>query len=57
MVSTACGAECVDVMTSAAHCGDCGMACMATELCEQGMCVPDPTPPADAGTDGGTDGG
>lgn len=33
-----CGAACVDVSSSAQHCGTCGVACAAGEVCEAGLC-------------------
>lgn len=36
---TACDAECVDVSTSASHCGACGVACADGESCAEGECV------------------
>ncbi len=34
-----CGAACVDVQTTAAHCGRCGNACAAGQSCTAGACV------------------
>lgn len=42
---TACGGDCVDVETNAAHCGGCDLACSGT--CTMGVC---------SSTDGSTDG-
>lgn len=35
----ACGGGCVDTQTSLAHCGRCGNACGAAELCRAGACT------------------
>jgi hypothetical protein len=35
-----CGGACLDVANDRAHCGACGRACAAAELCVQGTCVP-----------------
>lgn len=35
-----CGESCVDVETSAEHCGACGSACGAEEACREGVCAP-----------------
>ncbi len=34
-----CGSACVDLTTNSAHCGSCGKACGATQLCDRGTCV------------------
>ena len=36
---TACGGDCVSLLVSAAHCGRCGNACTATEVCRGGVCA------------------
>ncbi|MEM9074209.1 MAG: MXAN_6577-like cysteine-rich protein, partial [Myxococcota bacterium] len=35
---TRCGAACVDVTTDRNHCGGCGMACAAGDVCTLGVC-------------------
>ncbi|MCZ7682509.1 MAG: hypothetical protein M5U28_28425 [Sandaracinaceae bacterium] len=35
---TACDGECVDIETSLEHCGGCGNACAATDVCRAGEC-------------------
>jgi hypothetical protein len=35
-----CGGECVDTMTSAAHCGGCNLPCQLSEECLAGECGP-----------------
>jgi hypothetical protein len=35
---TSCGGGCVDTRTSAAHCGGCGRACRADQICSGGSC-------------------
>ncbi len=35
---TACGASCVDLNTSAAHCGNCETACSSGQVCDGGEC-------------------
>lgn len=35
---THCGAECVDLGSSSAHCGACGHACLASQKCISGQC-------------------
>ncbi len=35
---TLCGAECVDLLTSADHCGECNAVCLAPQTCSQGSC-------------------
>jgi hypothetical protein len=34
-----CGGVCVDTTSNPAHCGSCGHACAATEVCNEGACV------------------
>lgn len=41
---TYCGGTCVDVTTSAAHCGACGNACASGERCVGGSCTSSCTP-------------
>jgi hypothetical protein len=42
----ACGGECVDLASDAAHCGACDKACAAGEQCASGACFsPDPCAP------------
>ncbi|HJL15126.1 MAG TPA: glycine-rich protein, partial [Sandaracinaceae bacterium LLY-WYZ-13_1] len=36
---TTCDGSCVDTSTDSAHCGGCGMACGAMEVCEAGVCT------------------
>ena len=36
---TACGGQCVDTRASAQHCGACGMACAAGQVCVNGACM------------------
>lgn len=36
---TLCSGSCIDTQTNAAHCGACGVACGAGEVCEGGACV------------------
>jgi hypothetical protein len=36
----ACAGACVDPAGSAAHCGACGRACLADQLCFRGVCMP-----------------
>jgi 5'-nucleotidase len=36
---TSCAGDCVDVDTSSAHCGACGNACAAGEVCADGACA------------------
>src|SRR5687768_5624199 len=36
---TRCGSVCVSVATSSEHCGACGAACGAGEVCSSGDCV------------------
>ena len=38
---TCCEEQCVDLEQDAAHCGSCGAACGANEVCEEGLCVCD----------------
>lgn len=38
---TPCGLDCVDLNASPAHCGDCGQACAAGEVCALGTCGTD----------------
>jgi hypothetical protein len=33
-----CGGECVDLATDPQHCGECGYACTASEVCSAGSC-------------------
>lgn len=40
--ATLCEGECVDVDTSVAHCGGCGIACPAGEACVDGSCLGPP---------------
>lgn len=40
---TSCGGTCVDRRTSTAHCGVCGNACRAGEICFEGACTCGPT--------------
>jgi hypothetical protein len=40
----ACGSACADLQTSEAHCGACGTACTASQLCDAGVCVAGPPP-------------
>ncbi|MBI5514103.1 MAG: hypothetical protein HY909_10070 [Deltaproteobacteria bacterium] len=42
---TLCGGECVDTASSATHCGACGRACAAGELCSEGACQSACAPP------------
>jgi streptogramin lyase len=37
--STICGTVCVNLQTESRHCGTCGRACAANELCQAGACV------------------
>jgi hypothetical protein len=46
----ACGAECVDTQTDAAHCGSCKNACAVDAICEEGACVA--CPAGNIGCDG-----
>jgi alpha-tubulin suppressor-like RCC1 family protein len=39
-VGTACDGVCRDLATDLAHCGACGRACGAGELCDEGACAP-----------------
>lgn len=43
--ATACGAECVDLLTSDAHCGACGRTCSGGAACSQGECLAVCAPP------------
>ena len=36
---TLCGDACVDIVTNAAHCGQCGTACSAEQVCSAGSCA------------------
>jgi len=36
---TACGDSCIDLQRDSAHCGACGVACIANESCDEGRCV------------------
>ena len=38
--TTDCANYCADLMTSMVHCGACGVACAAGELCVNGVCTP-----------------
>ena len=40
---SACGESCVDLASERAHCGACGVACAAGQLCAEGACVAAPT--------------
>src|SRR5436190_18712029 len=46
---SACGGTCVDLQTTADHCGSCERACTSGALCAQGACV---VPPMDCRRDG-----
>jgi hypothetical protein len=35
----ACGAECIDIMTDISNCGDCGISCGSSQMCQQGVCL------------------
>lgn len=37
--TTLCGPTCVDTLTSAAHCGGCGLTCDGGEVCADGACA------------------
>lgn len=37
-LGTTCGGTCVDVETNVEHCGECGNACEADEVCHEGAC-------------------
>lgn len=54
-----CGNRCIDPLTDAAHCGDCGHACAPGDVCVEGECE-DSEGGTDDGdsdaTDGDTDG-
>jgi hypothetical protein len=39
---TACGDTCADLSSESAHCGACGVACGAGELCAEGACIAAP---------------
>jgi hypothetical protein len=36
---TACGSECVDLLSSELHCGSCRISCMGEQTCRGGTCV------------------
>ncbi|HSQ93637.1 MAG TPA: hypothetical protein VLL74_05030, partial [Methanoregula sp.] len=42
---TACGSECVDLMTHSSHCGSCDYVCFEPGVCEAGECVEPSVPP------------
>jgi hypothetical protein len=42
---TACGSECVDLMTHSSHCGSCDYVCFEPGVCENGECVEPSVPP------------
>jgi hypothetical protein len=42
----ACGGSCVDVTSSAMHCGGCGAACQNGQTCTQGQCLAPPIVPS-----------
>jgi hypothetical protein len=58
-----CGNSCVDLTSSAAHCGACGTSCERGEVCQDSACIPASEADAgkgdggrpDAGLDGGPD--
>ena len=36
---TLCGSDCVDLMSTSAHCGDCNSPCASGQTCQGGTCV------------------
>ncbi|MBI5549427.1 MAG: hypothetical protein HY901_36535 [Deltaproteobacteria bacterium] len=48
---TLCGSSCVALALNDAHCGACGHACTALEMCAAGSCYPRDCPDADCSTE------